>query len=388
LCVTDTVRVALPLQCSPQENASPAETKLDKMKHSKAILFLVFFSVFFDNNVFGQMKTESFEFVHDGKKLSGLLDLPTEQKPTSIVLIVQGSGKSNIVAGNWYYDLRSNFARLGIACCIWDKPGCGKSEGVFDIDQTVQSSANEVIAAIKELKQRKTEGADKIGLWGISRAGWICPLVMQQYPSIAYWISVSGTDDKENFGYLLETNFRIEGRSEVQTKLLVAEWQHGNDVFRKRGTFSEYQAATQNLRKDSFWLSISGPPYTEEGYLLSQKKFISEHHEFDEKTGLMIYVPHFVNTLEKINCPVLAIFGEKDANVNWRKTIALYKETIGKKSKAGLTIKSFPDCNHNIQKCKTGGMREANENQNKYVPPCDGYFNTMSAWLRENGFGK
>jgi hypothetical protein len=102
----------------------------------------------------------------------------------------------------------------------------------------------------------------------------------------------------------------------------------------------------------------------------------------------MIYVPNFRETLNEIQCPVLAIFGEKDANVNWRKTIALYKETIGKKPNAGLTIKSFSDCNHNIQKCRTGGMRESNENRNKYQPPCDGYFDTMSAWLKGKGFGK
>jgi pimeloyl-ACP methyl ester carboxylesterase len=357
------------------------------MKKSKALLFLIFLTFFFDYTVFGQIKTESFEFIHDGKKLSGLLDLPIGRKSTSIVLIIQGSGKSNIVAGNWYFDLRSNFASLGIACCIWDKPGCGKSEGDFDIDQTVQSSANEVLAAIKELKHRKIEGSNKIGLWGISRAGWICPLVIQEYPSIAYWISVSGTDDKENFGYLLETNFRIEGRSEVQTQLLVSEWQRGNDIFRKGGSFSTYQNSTQNLRKDSFWLSISGDPDTQESYLLKQKKFMNEQHAFDEKTGLMIYIPNFRQILEKIQCPVLAIFGEKDANVNWKETKTLYMETIGKKPNAALTVKSFPDCNHNIQKCKTGGMRETNENRNKYQPPCDGYFDTMSAWLKEKGFG-
>lgn len=358
------------------------------MKKNIASLFLIILALFICGSVFGQIKTENFEFVHNGKKLSGLLDLPIGQKTTSIVLIVQGSGKSDIVAGNWYYDLRSNFVKLGIACCIWDKPGCGKSEGNFDINQTVQSSASEVLAAIKELKKRNIAGANNIGLWGISRAGWICPLVIQQYPAITYWISVSGTDDKENFGYLLETNFQIEGRSETQTKLLVTEWQLGNDIFRKGGIFAEYENATQNLRKDPFWILVTGQPQTEENYLRSQKKFIEENHKFDEKSGLMIYVPNFRKTLSKIQCPVLAIFGEKDANVNWKQTIVLYKETIEKKSKNGLTVKTFPDCNHNIQRCKTGGMRETIDNSNKYQPPCDGYFDIMSEWLKEKILSK
>lgn len=332
---------------------------------------------------FGQVKTESFEFVHNGKKLSGLLDLPTGQKPTSIVLIIQGYGKSNIVEGNWYYDLRSNFVKLGIACVIWDKPGCGKSEGDFDINQTVQSSADETISAIKEIERKNIAGSNKIGLWGISRAGWICPLVIQQYPKISYWISVSGTDDKENFGYLLETNLRIEGRSETEIQLLVSEWKRGSDIFRKGGTFAIYEKATYNLRKDSFWIFLNSSSETEESYLSKQKKFISEGHKFDKKTGLMIYVPNFRKTLMKIQCPVLAIFGEKDANINWRQTITLYKETIGKKTKANLTIKTYPDCNHNLKSCKTGGLKETIENNNKYQPTCDGYFDAMSLWLKK-----
>lgn len=358
------------------------------MKKNIALLSNIILTLLIFNSAFGQIKTENFHFVHNGKKLSGLLDLPTEQKPTSIILIVQGYGKSNIVEGNWYYDLRSNFVKLGIACVIWDKPGCGKSEGNFDINQTVQSSADEVLSAIKEIESKNIAGANNIGLWGISRAGWICPLVIQQYPKIAYWISVSGTDDKENFGYLLETNLRIEGRSETEIKLLISEWRQGSDIFRKGGTFAEYEKATQNLRKDSFWIFLNSSSETEESYLSKQKQFIGEHHKFDKKTGLMIYVPNFRKMLTKIQCPVLAIFGEKDANVDWKQTIALYKETIGKKANANLTMKTYPDCNHNLKSCKTGGMKETIENSVKYQPPCNGYFETMSEWLRKEVLSK
>jgi alpha/beta superfamily hydrolase len=304
-----------------------------------------------------KIKTENFEFKYNGNKLAGFLDLPEGRAASGIAILVPGYGKTNFNEHHWYYDLlRSAFIQLGFACCEWDKAGCGKSEGAFDVNQPVQSSAKEVLAAISELKCRNIPGSANIGLWGISRAGWICPLVIQEYLAIAFWISVSGTDDKENFGYLLESNFRIEGRSETQTQLLISEWRQGNDLFRKGGSFEEYQKATQILRQDTF----------------------------DEETGLMIYVPHFRETLEKINCPVLAIFGEKDANVDWRKTMALYRETIGSKKNARLTMKSLPDCNHSMIKCKTGGIHET---INKWDYG-DGYLETIKAWLQGNRFGK
>jgi alpha-beta hydrolase superfamily lysophospholipase len=352
----------------------------------KTVIAEIIASVFLIMSVMvGQerMKTESFDFIFEGNKLDGVLDLPALKEPESLVLIIQGYGRTNVVAGNWYNQLRAAFVQQGIACYIWDKPGCGKSEGVFDVNQSVQNSAREAIAAIQDLKRRNVHGSSKIELWGISRAGWICPLIIQAYPSIAFWISVSGTDDKENFGYLLETNLRIEGRSEEQTQRLMSEFYNGNNIFRKGGSFAEYQKATQNLRKDTFWLSVSGEQYTLEGYQRNQKKVIDEHHAFDEKTGLMIYVSGFRDILHSIHCPVLAIFGEKDANVDWRKTKTLYRETIGANKGARLTIRTFPSGNHNIMNCKTGGYHEHTEGSQ----PCDGYYDAIALWLRENQFG-
>jgi pimeloyl-ACP methyl ester carboxylesterase len=347
-------------------------------------IFLIVHVMYSSENI----RTEYFEFEYNGNKLTGFLDLPEGRAASAIVILVPGYGRTNFSEHNGYYDsLRSNFTHLGLACCEWDKAGCGKSEGTFDIDQPVQSSAKEVIAAIKELKHRNISGFNKIGLWGISRAGWICPLVIEDYPSIAFWISVSGTDDKENYGYLLESNLRIEGRSESEAKLLVSEWKSGNEVFRNGGSFEEYIKAIHNIRKDSFCISFCGyGKENKEDYLKSQKKYINEQHHdvYDKETGLMIYVPNFKETLNRIQCPVLAIFGEKDCNVDWRKTIALYKETIGTNKNASLTIKSFPDGNHSIIKCKTGGV---NEKLEKWEP-CGGYYKTMILWLKKNGFGK
>jgi hypothetical protein len=64
----------------------------------------------------------------------------------------------------------------------------------------------------------------------------------------------------------------------------------------------------------------------------------------------------------------------------------LYKETIGSRKDSTLTIKTFPNCNHSIMKCKTGGM---NENLEPFGwQACDGFFETMNEWLKKQGFGK
>jgi len=353
------------------------------MKNLLICFLLITISV--NQNLYGQekAKTDTFSFSFEGKRRVGLVDQPVGRQPSAMIILVPGSGKTNIFGGSGYADLRRHFVQQGIACVIWDKAGCGKSDGVFDPDQPVQNSAGEVIAAIEELKHENVPGTNKIGLWGISRAGWICPLVIAQYPSIAFWISVSGTDDKENFGYLLERNFLIEGRSISETKKLMDEWKKDNELTAHGGSFEEDLKATENLRRDPFYMFLSNNSVpTKEGYLAWQKKFETGENRVDKKSGLLIYVPDFEKTLNKIHCPVLAIFGEKDSQVDWRKTIGLYSKTLGKNSKTQLTIKTFPNGNHNLIACKTGGYRE----QLAVRQPCEGYIETMVEWLQDKGF--
>ena len=96
-------------------------------------------------------QTERFMFETGGNNLVGLLDRPIDRDPAATIIIVHGYGQTKVVEQNWYYELRSQFAHLSINVLVWDKPGCGDSEGEFDINQPVESSADEVIAAIHAL---------------------------------------------------------------------------------------------------------------------------------------------------------------------------------------------------------------------------------------------
>jgi uncharacterized protein len=328
------------------------------------------------------MITQGFEFVSGGKRLVGLHDLPANDRAKATIIIVHGYGETDVAGRTSYYDLRSLFTRLGIATVIWDKLGQGRSEGKFDINQPVEESAQEVVDAARQLRASGLPGSGKIGLWGISRAGWIAPMAIARDPDLAFWISVSGTDDKENFPYLLETNLRIEGRSEEERKLLLTEWRRGFEITSKGGSFDQYLAATKNLRRDPFMTYFGGESgYTREAFLSYQKQFLDGTSKVDPASGLMIYVPGFETILSHVNVPVLAIFGEKDSNVDWRKTSALYARTIGRNPKASLTIRTFPDGNHNLQQSRTGGFREMLEMTERRQS--EGYHEAMEDWLRD-----
>lgn len=333
----------------------------------------------------GQKVTEPFEFQFEQKTLRGLIEQPRDGNSAALVIIIPGYGQTDFVEGRWYAALRNHLVKAGLSVCFWDKMGCGESDGEFDAQQPVQHSAKEAIAAIQELKKRGTPGSDKIGLWGISRAGWICPLINEQFP-IDFWISVSGTDDKENYGYLLYSNLIIAGKAEAEAERLFDAWMLGHQLTCSGSSYEQYLSAIRPLMQDSTCRKLFG--YPEEStltaedrkyYLKNQESYTSTGH-FDTKSGLWVYLEDFDEILLKIKAPVLALFGANDSQVDWRKTKQLYEETIGQQPGADLTTKVFQNCNHNLQQCITCAYQE--DLTSSRWQACDDYYDTMIAWLK------
>jgi fermentation-respiration switch protein FrsA (DUF1100 family) len=64
--------------------------------------------------------------------------------------------------------------------------------------------------------------------------------------------------------------------------------------------------------------------------------------------GLLAYDPAPV--LRKVKCPVLAINGEKDDQVNARANLAGIRESLAEGRNRDVTIVQFPNLNHLFQK--------------------------------------
>lgn len=324
-----------------------------------------------------------FSFVSQALTLSGIITQPAQGKPRALIVFIHGYGKTDVRGWNMYADLRSRFASLGIASATWDKPGEGRSEGPFDVNQPVASSAQEVLDAIAYLRSQKIPGADRIGLWGISRAGWIAPIVLSQDPKIRFWISVSGVTAEDNYFYLLKSNLPYEGSTVEEAEELMEAWKHGFELFRTGASYEDYNAATRKLRNNAYLSRMSGAEPTRESYEREQAKLRSAVGPlpFERETGMSIYIQNFDAMLSKLNVAVLALFGEKDLNVDWRRTRAFYVATLGRNPNASLTVRTFPAGNHNLDVCETGSMREMQTMTTRRKSA--GYYETQLEWLRK-----
>ena len=325
-------------------------------------------------------ETTDFTFQSNDLELSGIFDTPDKRPAKALILFVHGYGGTDVRANQSYGDLRRRFGEIGIASAVWDKPGQGRSEGSFDINQSVYESAQEVIDAAEALRTMNAPGSEKIGIWGISRAGWIAPLAMQQDPYLDFWISVSGVVGEDNFPYLLLSNLPHEGGSVADAEKLSAEWQEGCALQRSGASYDVYLEATEALRANTYFLQMRGPWQTRAQYEAQQTVCADGSCEgIDDTFCSYIYVPEFDQTLSAVDADVLALFGEKDLNVDWRKTLALYEKTIGKNPDASLTTRAFPDADHNLNIAETGSLQEMLTMISRQKT--NGYYDLQIEWL-------
>ncbi|NQZ45738.1 MAG: alpha/beta hydrolase [Flavobacteriaceae bacterium] len=330
------------------------------------------------NPVFGQVERLALQFDYNDVTYDGSIEIPAG-KTKGLIVLIPGHGPTDFVAGAEYGGLRDYFTQIGYAVAFWDKAGCGKSGGTYNHQQSIDSSVEEALVALGKIRSMPVKGSERIGLWGISRAGWICPLLLAKNPSLAFWISVSGTDQFENSRYMLQANLKIEGRTEPEIAQLMKEWDHYQKVLVNGGeSLDVFMDAIPNLMNDPYF-NADGFAFTEASFKAVQGFYQNGDTQYHPTTNLAIMVEDFDSLLRKIDLPVLAICGEKDSQIDWRSTLALYRQTIGINPKADLSVKTFANGNHTMQQCETGGI---NEDLSKFgYAQCKGYYEAMGQWL-------
>jgi hypothetical protein len=140
---------------------------------------------------------ETITFQNGDVTLAGTLDLPAGEGPFPAIVAIHGSSpftRHNIF--NLY--ISHFFVQHGYAVLRYDKRGIGESTGEFqgvgveDGEATLNDLADDALAGVEFLKNHDLIDPTRIGLMGISQAGWIIPLAASKSPDVAFAISWSG----------------------------------------------------------------------------------------------------------------------------------------------------------------------------------------------------
>jgi hypothetical protein len=329
-----------------------------------------------------QYQAERFEFEYDGTTYAGYLDHPQESPPEGLIVLIPGHGCTSVIGGDTLKSHREALIEIGWATAIWDRAGCGGSAGEYDHSQPVEDSAREAIAALDALRAMDRPGFGTLGIWSVSRGGWIAPLAIAHDGDIDFWISVSGPSHLENFPYMLETNIRLDGRSAEQAEKAREAWLaaqrlvHEPDV-----SYQTYLERTRAMFEDPwFKRHFDAAPPSRAEFEKSRDAAGEDPNLYDPETGMPIAVENFDHTLESLDIPVLVVLGDKDSQVDWRRSRDFYRETLGEDPGSELTLRVLEDCNHAMRTAETGAWRE-DLSAPGLGERCPGYWPTLREWL-------
>lgn len=283
-------------------------------------------------------------------KLAGTLTLPRTGRPCPAVVLISGGGAHDrdysILRHSPFLVLADYLTRCGIAVLRFDDRGVGDSSG--DRSQaTSEDYAQDVIVGVNFLMGRKEIDPHRIGLIGHSEGGTIAALVAAQARDVAL-IVMMGTPGLPGREYNLQYEESL-GRSLGQSEEAIAaknafQERVFNVVLREK----DQRVAEDKLRKIYEELDKQIPGDRKKAAI---KRVLSPWYRFN-----LTHDPSI--TLSAVNCPVLAIIGEKDMQVPPEGNIQAIKHALELGSNKDYRVEVLSGLNHFFQTAETGSPFE------------------------------
>jgi pimeloyl-ACP methyl ester carboxylesterase len=316
-------------------------------------------------------RTEEVRFRCGTNTLAGVLVLPETPGPYPAIAFVLGSGPADRSYYGMAPHLWGHFARHGFACLAWDKPGVGQSTGDCNA-QTFRDRADEALAAVRFLGGRAEVSKDRVGLWGHSQGGAVAPLAASLSGEVAFLIEVGGSQVVawQQDIYRIEAELRADGYPEEDIREAVAFARKRMGLIRGQGEFEDLEKAHAGVERRP-WFKYAGR--CDRALFYSARRMV----EFDPGP-----------VWEKVRCPVLAIYGEKDTSLPAEKSLPIIRRGLEVAGNRDATIRVFPGADHGLRNSVTGGPKEAREPPKATAPGAGrdfapGYLDLMTDWLTE-----
>jgi pimeloyl-ACP methyl ester carboxylesterase len=277
---------------------------------------------------------EEVKFVNADVSLAGVLFKPKEsEKPIPYVILVHRSGWEDRNTP-WYHSLACSLASKGVGVLLYDKRGTGKSTGNFS-SANFNVLADDAVSTFNYIKERKDLNYTKIGFLGASQGGWITPLAANKVSNCGFAILIVGPAVSVYEQDINRVQYTLT--DEGYSKKSIDSALHYSGLFFKyiqtNNTKDWVTLKTYALKiKDKKWIDYLDIPQSKTG----EDILWWRNNRYDPK-----------DALDKIRCPVLSIFGEKDVLVppaeNKNKM-----ETYLKNAGVDYKIVTIKDCGHDM----------------------------------------
>jgi pimeloyl-ACP methyl ester carboxylesterase len=318
----------------------------------------------------------SYQNTRAGIKLAGTLTLPEQAENVPAVILISGSGAQDrdetIFEHKPFWVIADYLTRNGIAVLRVDDRGVGGSEGNTG-NSTSKDFAGDVLAGIEFLKTRKEINPLKIGLIGHSEGGIIAPIVANETRDVAFVVLLAGPGIPGE--QILYEQGRLIGLASGMTEEQVTQNQKTQEAI-----FNIIKTEKDSaVRLDRLQRTLTGGMYPMMNE--DQKKAIDQQVAAVNSpwfTYFLTYDPR--PALSKLNCPVLALIGEKDLQVPPKSNLPAIEKALIEGGNINFKTMELPGLNHLFQHCETGAVAEYVQIEETISPEV---LEIMTAWIGE-----
>ena len=289
----------------------------------------------------------SFTNSADGAVLSGTLLTPKDVENPPVVLMVTGSGlqdRDEELLGHKPFKVIAEYlAERGIASLRYDDRGFGKSTGSIE-GVTTETFKQDAIAGIDFL--RSQGGGDlpkfsKIGVLGHSEGGTIAFLIAAEGKA-DFIVSLAGgaTQGKEA---VLTQNYNALKAQGIPSEQIGQVVDAVEEVFDKLIASPEDEPVSVSLQR------IASESQSPE---IAQTLALQMGNDSNGKWYKYFLTLDPSDAISKITCPVMAVNGTKDFQVDCQENLGNIRKRLPESPKN--LIKSYEGLNHLFQNCNTG----------------------------------
>jgi pimeloyl-ACP methyl ester carboxylesterase len=325
----------------------------------------------------------TYENPSGGVKLAGTLTLPPREGPVPAVILITGSGAQDrdetILAHKPFLVLADYLTRRGIAVLRVDDRGVGGSTGSIR-DSTSDDFAGDALAGITFLKGRKEIDPRKMGLAGHSEGGIIAPIAAARSKDVAFIVLMAGTGlpGTEILVAQGQLILKANGASESELKLQRDAQKRLMDIIAQEKDEKAAEAKLAVALKEI----LAAIPESERKALGDADGGLTEAAvgRFNNAwfRSFLTYDPR--STLHSVQCPVLAINGEKDLQVPARQNLAEIEKALKAGGNRAVKTVELTGLNHLFQPCKTGSPSEYSAIETTIAPEA---LKTIGDWIVE-----